>query len=139
MPVFLLPLPEMYKNIIICQSKVATLLLGILNTIFLRQNSLNVLSPSGVDSTKLKCNNLLTGNKCFYMNTNRLNWTAARDHCREFGKGYDIASIEDIYEHGMDTAKYIFLISIKEKKYKILSSVFSASLDVKVLLKYVYH
>ena len=53
------------------------------------------------DALRVNITLLITGNKCFYMNTNKLNWTAARDHCREFGKGYDIASIEDIYEHGM--------------------------------------
>ena len=42
----------------------------------------------------------MTGNKCFYLNNNKLNWTAARDQCRRFGVGYDIASIEDTMEQG---------------------------------------
>ena len=35
-----------------------------------------------------------------------MNWTSARDQCRRFGLGYDIASIEDLYEQG--TIELIF-------------------------------
>ena len=35
-----------------------------------------------------------------------MNWTSARDQCRRFGLGYDIASIEDLYEQG--TMELIF-------------------------------
>ena len=48
-------------------------------------------------------NFILSGNKCFYLNSNKLNWTAARDHCQDFGQGYDIASIEDLFEQGTAT------------------------------------
>ncbi|XP_060558401.1 macrophage mannose receptor 1-like [Ruditapes philippinarum] len=41
-------------------------------------------------------------NKCFYIGganpSSRLNYTAAYTLCRRFGTGYDIASIEDIFE-----------------------------------------
>lgn len=39
-------------------------------------------------------------NKCFYVGgaSGRMNYTAAYQLCRRFGKGYDLASIEDLFE-----------------------------------------
>lgn len=47
---------------------------------------------------------LLIGNKCFYIGgaSTRLNYTSAYQLCRRFGNGYDIASIEDIFEQGIN-------------------------------------